>query len=131
MYLQNYWPRKRCLDKSLTGPVLEDFLTGDMVNGPKHRFNINEGAFTILSDHCEGIFSRFVNTLTTDDKYSIISRDNWMPTIHMHLSQKQNIFSQFSSVFFEFALNFQHFQNKMTLIADVFWKLPTTKDVLR
>ena len=49
----------------------------------------------------------------------------------MHLSQKENIFSQFSAAFFESALNFEHFQKKMTLIAYVFPKLLTTKNVLR
>ena len=53
-----------------------------------------------------------------------------MQTIQMHLSQKQNIFSEFFSAFFEYALNLAHFQNKMTLIAYVFPKLPTTKDGL-
>ena len=76
-------------------------------------------------------FSRFLNTLTADDRYSLISKENPMQTIQMHLSQKQNIFSQFLSAFSESALNFQHFQKKMTLIAYVFPKLPTTKDVLR
>ena len=54
-----------------------------------------------------------------------------MQTIQMDLSQKQEIFSQFFCAFFESALNFEHFQKKMTLIAYVFSKLPTTKDVLR
>ena len=54
-----------------------------------------------------------------------------MQTMQMHLSQKQNPFSQFFSVFFESALNFEHFQENMTLIAYVFPKLPTTKHVLR
>ena len=49
----------------------------------------------------------------------------------MHLSQKQKIFSEFFSAFFESALNFEHFQKKMTLIAYVFPKLPTTKNLLR
>ena len=49
----------------------------------------------------------------------------------MHLSQKQKIFYKFFSVFFECVLNFEHFQKKMTLIAYVFPKLPTTKNVLR
>ena len=49
----------------------------------------------------------------------------------MHLSQKQKIFSEFFSSVFESALNFEHFQKKMTLIAYVFPKLPTTKNVLR
>ena len=76
-------------------------------------------------------FSRFLKTLTTGDKYSLVSRDNWMQTIQKHLSQKQNVFSEFFSAFFESALNIEHFQKKMTLIAYVFPKLPTTKDVLR
>ena len=54
-----------------------------------------------------------------------------MQTIQMHLSQKQKIFSYFFSAFFESALIYEHFQKKMTLIAYVFPKLPTTKDVLR
>ena len=76
-------------------------------------------------------FIRFLNTLTADDKYSLISRDNWMQTSQMHLSQKQNVFSEFFSAFFDSAVNFEPFQKKMTLIAYVFPKLPTRKNVLR
>ena len=54
-----------------------------------------------------------------------------MHTIQMHLSLKENIFSKYFSAFFESALNFEHFQKKMTLIAYVYPKLPTTKNVLR
>ena len=49
----------------------------------------------------------------------------------MNLSKKQNPFSQFFSAFSESALNFKHFQKRMTLIAYVFPKLPTKKYVLR
>ena len=49
----------------------------------------------------------------------------------MHLYQKERIFTQFFSAFFESPLNFEHFQQKMTLIAYVFRKLPTTKNLLR
>ena len=48
----------------------------------------------------------------------------------MHLSQIQKIFSQFFSAFFKSALNSEHSQKKMTLIAYVFPKLPTTKNLL-
>ena len=68
-------------------------------------------------------FRPFLNKMTADDKYSLISKDKWMETIQMHLYQKQNFFSQFFSAFFKSALNFQHFQKKMTLIACVFPKL--------
>ena len=54
-----------------------------------------------------------------------------MHTIQKHLSQKQKIFSGFFSAFFKSSLNSEHFQKKMTLIAYVFTKLPTTKNVLR
>ena len=53
-----------------------------------------------------------------------------MHTIKMHFSQKEKLFSQFFSAFFKSALNSEHFQKKMTLIAYVFPKLPTTKNVL-
>ena len=143
MYFRNYRPRKTCLDKCLNAPIWEDLSTGDMVNRPKHWFNLNESAFIILSDHCEGswvanvtlrdwkFFTLFLNTLTADDKYSFSSRDKWMQTIQLHLSQKQTFFLDIFSAFFESSLNFEFFQKKMTLIAYVFPKLPTTKDVLR
>ena len=73
----------------------------------------------------------FLNTLTSNDKYSLNSKDKWMQTIQMLLCQKQNNFSQFFSAFFESGLNFEHFKKKMTLLAYVFPKLPTTKDMLR
>ena len=76
-------------------------------------------------------FSRFLNTLTTGDNYSLVTRDNWMQTVQMSLSQKQKVFSQFFSSFFESAFNFEHFQKEMPLIAYVFSKLPATKDLLR
>ena len=57
-------------------------------------------------------FSRFFNTFTADDEYSVISRDNWMQTIQMHLSLKQKIFAEFFSAFFESALIYQHSQKR-------------------
>ena len=45
--------------------------------------------------------------------------------------ENQTFFFEFFTAFFESALNFEDFQKKMTLIAYVFPKLPTTKDVLR
>ena len=57
-------------------------------------------------------FRPFLHTLIANDKYSLNSKDKWMQTIQMHLSQKQNIFSQFFSAFVESALNFEHFQKK-------------------
>ena len=54
MFFRNYRPRKACLDKCLKAPLSGDLSTGDMVNGPKHWGNLNQSAFIILRDHCEG-----------------------------------------------------------------------------
>ena len=73
----------------------------------------------------------FVNTLTAHDKYSLLNRDNLTQPIRMILSQKQKAFSQFFPAFSKFTLNFENFQKKMTLIADIFPKLCTPKNVVR
>ena len=49
----------------------------------------------------------------------------------MHLSQKEKYFSGFFGAFFKSKLNFQHFQKKITLIAYVFSKLRTPKNVVK
>ena len=77
------------------------------------------------------ILRLFVNTLTDDDKYSLLYRDNLMQPIQIPLSQKQKTFSQFFSAFLKDTLSFEHFQKKMTLIADVSPKLASPKKVIR
>ena len=73
----------------------------------------------------------FLNTVTDDDKYCLLYRDNLTQPIQILLSQKQKTFSQFFSAFLKSTLNFEHFQKKMTLIADVCPKLPSLKNVIR
>ena len=54
----------------------------------------------------------FVNTLTADDKYSLLNRDNLTQPIRTQLSQKRKAFSQFFLTFSKSALNLEHFQKK-------------------
>ena len=54
----------------------------------------------------------FVNTLTADDKYSLLNRDNLTQPIRTPLSQNDKAFSQFFLPFSKSTLNFEHFQNK-------------------
>ena len=54
----------------------------------------------------------FVNTLTADDKYSLLNRDNLTQPIRTLLSQKQKAFSEFFFASSESTLNFEHFQKK-------------------
>ena len=56
----------------------------------------------------------FANTLTADDKYSLLNRDNLTQPIPTQLSQKQKAFSRFFLKFSKFALNLEHFQKKDT-----------------
>ena len=51
----------------------------------------------------------FLNTLTDDDKYSLLYGDNLTQPIQILLSQKQKTFSQFGSGFLKSTLNFEHF----------------------
>ena len=73
----------------------------------------------------------FLKTLTDDDKYWVLYRDNLTQPIQLLLSQKQKTFSDLFSAFLKYKLNFVDFQKKMTLIADVFPKLPSMKKVIR
>ena len=74
----------------------------------------------------------FPNTLSSDGKYFVFTRDNLTQPIQMQLSRKQKTFSHFFSAYLKFILNFEHFQRKkMSLIADVFLKLRTQKNLVR
>ena len=77
------------------------------------------------------ILGLFVNTLSEDDRYCLLYKDNLLQPIQILLSQKQKTFSQFFSPFLKSTLNIERFQKKMTLIADVFPKLPSPKKVIR
>ena len=77
------------------------------------------------------ILGLFVNTLSEDDKYCLLYRDNLTQPIQILLSQKQKTFSEFFSPFLKTTLNFKRFQKKMTHIADVLFKLPSKKKVIR
>ena len=53
-----------------------------------------------------------VKTLTDDEKYSLLYRENLTQPIQIRLSHKRKTFSQFFSAFSKFTLNFEHFQEK-------------------
>ena len=54
----------------------------------------------------------FVNTLSADDKYSLLKRDNLTKPIRTILSQKQKAFYQLLLAFSKSALNLEHFQKR-------------------
>ena len=58
------------------------------------------------------ILRPFIQTLTDDEKYSLLYRDNLTQPIQILLSQKQKTFSEFFSAFLKSTLNFAHFRKK-------------------
>ena len=78
------------------------------------------------------ILRLFVDTFTAYDKYSVLNREYLTQPIHMQLFQKQNTFSEFFSAFLKSRLNFEYIKkNNMRLIANLFWKLQTSKNMVR
>ena len=53
-----------------------------------------------------------VKTLTDDEKYSLLYRENLTQPIQILLYQKRKAFSQFFSAFLKSTLNFKHFETK-------------------
>ena len=53
-----------------------------------------------------------VKTLTDDEKYSLLYRENLTQPIQLLLSQKRKTFSELLSAFLKSTLNFEHFQKK-------------------
>ena len=56
------------------------------------------------------ILGQFLNTLTADDKYSLLNRNNLTQGNQIHFSQKEKTFSQYFTAFLKSILNFEHFQ---------------------
>ena len=69
--------------------------------------------------------------MATGDKYSLLNRGILTHHMQMQLSQKEKPSSKLFDAFFKSPLNFEHCQKIITLIAYVFPKLRTPKDLVR
>ena len=58
------------------------------------------------------ILRQFVNTLTDDEKYSLLYRDNLTHSIQILLSREKKTFSDFFYVLWKSTLNFEHSRKK-------------------
>ena len=70
----------------------------------------------------------FLNRLIADGKYPLQYCLNLQLPIQMYLSEKREIFSQFSVPFLDSTSNFKHFEKKMMVLANVFCGLQTLKN---
>ena len=58
------------------------------------------------------ILRLFLNTLTVDENYYLLIRDNIAETLQIELSEKQKTFFQFFLAFLKSILNFKHLSQK-------------------
>ena len=115
MYFWTYWLCKTWCDKCLKKPVLENLSTSNMVNRPQHFWNIYWSLWRPFTWKKSALVIRkflglFVNTLTGDDKYSLLNRDNILQHLQMKLYQKQKNISPYFFAFWKSWFSFQHFQ---------------------
>ena len=77
-----------------------------------------------------GIIGLFVNTWTADYKYPVPDCENLPFPIQIQLSWEKKTFSEFFIAFMESPSNFEHFQKKKIIIANVFPKLTTVQSLI-
>ena len=76
------------------------------------------------------ILGVFLNTLTSDGKYHVQGCENLQLKFQCNYLKNKNIFSNFVP-FLESTSNFEHFEKKMILIANVLPNLETVKILLK
>ena len=141
MYFWTEGLLKTCSDRCLKSPLSENPSTSNMVNRPTQCSKLNDSTFTIFVDplersSCSKSFSEWYGKsqdclLTLSLR--IISILLLWKTIYCnifwsnYLRKKKHLISFFFLfAFLKFRFNFEDFQNKTTLIADVFLNLHTT-----
>ena len=76
------------------------------------------------------ILTLFVNTLTTDDKYSRQNMLNITQYLEAPLSQKQKIFCGFFIAFLKCPFHLENLKKKMSILAYFFPELLTPKELV-
>ena len=106
MNFRNYGPPKTWLYECLKSPVWDNLLTGNILNGLKHWFNLNPRIFAIFVDHCEGTWVEKVTRSDMQNLKTFFLR-HWLPMTsilflveriqckqfrYIYLSEKQKTF---------------------------------------
>ena len=63
------------------------------------------------------IFRLFVNTMSSDDKYSLRNMQNFWRQLQTVLSQKRQAFHQFLIAFLKYERNLEHSKKKKSILA--------------
>ena len=104
------------------GPLSQDSSASNIVNEPKHCWNLCHTTFIIFIDHFalnwvgKSLSSwLLINTLTTVDKYSLLNRDNLVPKIQTRIPENEKQISDFFPEFLKSRSNVERFKKKMTV----------------
>ena len=92
------------------------------LSGPTRKMSL-----VVISE----ILGQFVNILTASYKYSRPNGKNLLQSIQMQLSKKQKAYSELFALFLKSALNFEHFEIKMSLVTYVFLDLRIPTDLIK
>ena len=127
MCFRNYGFRKTSLNKSLKSPCSENPSTGDMVS-VQETFEIWTTTplpyllITLQDIELEKIYLSDMPSLRNVCyhidcrwKYSLLNRDNFRQPIPTQLSEKQKLFSELVSAYFNFILKFKRLHRQDNL----------------
>ena len=136
--------RKTWLDKRLISPVSEDPSTRNMVNGPKHCWNLNDRTFTVFIDSCERKSGQKILPEWYAKSYDFLLSHWLLMTSILFLTEaiycnmfrcnylrNEKPFLHFFVHFLNLYATLNIFKKKMTLWTDVFLNLRTPKNVVR
>ena len=140
MYFGNYRLSKACVHHSLKSSFSEHPSTVKMLKGLNHLWNLHESIFSSLWGEIIWkitlllefeILGVFVDTLTADERCAVPECENLQFPIQMILSSTRNFFPQIFVRLMESTSNLKLFQKKKIVIANIFPKLQTVKDLLK
>ena len=77
------------------------------------------------------ILGLLVNTLSADENYAVLNKDNLTIPIQMQLSQEQKTFSQFFAEFLKSRLNFKRFEKEDEPHRFCIFEVADSKNVVR
>ena len=144
MYFRNYRLSKAWVDHSLKSVVSEYPSTVNMLKGPEDLWNLHENTFIIFFNHSEGKwFGKYLPYWSLKSKGCLLA--HWLPMKSMLVQSVRICSSRFKwydlkheTSFLKFSLicwNIHQilniFKKKKIVIADVFPKLQTVKDLVR
>ena len=116
--------QKAWLDKCLKRLVSENPLRVNMLRRTKHCEKLHKSTFIIFFNHSERLTCKIsllvicqflglsVKTLTFEDKYSLLYKENLLQPFQIQLSNEKENFLIFFAAFLKLMPNFEHFARK-------------------